>query len=227
MITLNAVNGVSFAAYGGKAHNLSRLILAGLPVPPGIALAYDDQPTVSRLMQYLRLAGVSDHAQLAVRSSAIGEDGTEASFAGQHDTKLFVPWEGALAAIDEVRRSADSARARAYRENLGMKHIRMGVVLQQMVPATLSAIVFTVNPLTGDREIVIEATAGTGERLVGGQVIPTSYVAGADHPTLPPPYQDLVYLAERIAPLYAGSADIEAAYDGRWWIVQARPITAL
>jgi len=214
-------------AYGGKAYNLGRLIQAGLPVPPGIALAYDDQATLARIHHSLYLAGVPDQGTLAVRSSAVGEDGSEASFAGQHDTKLFIPWRDVLTAVDQVRASLHAARAQVYREHLGLASLRMGVVIQAMVPATLSAIVFTRNPLTGDSEYVIETSAGTGEGLVGGSVTPTAYTWADGQAPLPPPYHDLVRLAERIAPLYNGAADIEAAYDGRWWIVQARPITAL
>ena len=113
---------------------------------------------------------------VAVRSSATDEDGAAASFAGQHDSYLNVADVGAVVdAIVRCWRSAQNERAAAYRARSGLPPAATGlpVLVQQLVVADASAVAFSANPVTGDRgEIVINATWGLGESLVGGTVTP-------------------------------------------------------
>ena len=117
---------------------------------------------------------------VAVRSSATAEDLPSLSFAGQQDTYLNVRGEAAL--LDAIRRcwaSLWSARAIAYREQMGIdqRAMAMGVVVQLMVDADVSGILFTANPATGDRsELLVNASFGLGESVVGGRVTPDTYV---------------------------------------------------
>ena len=123
---------------------------------------------------------------VAVRSSATAEDLPGASFAGQHATALNV--RGAAELLDAVRdcwASLWSARAIAYRERRGFRHDRIAfaVVVQRLIAAEVSGVMFTANPVSGARdEIVVNAARGLGEAVVGGLTTPHSFAL--DHTTL-------------------------------------------
>lgn len=116
---------------------------------------------------------------VAVRSSATAEDLPDASFAGQQETYLNVKDEEDL--FDKIRKcwsSLFTARAIAYREKQGYAHedVKLAVVVQRMVNSEFSGIMFTVDPNSGAKQIVIEAGYGLGEAIVGGEVTPDTYV---------------------------------------------------
>ncbi|MBG0812935.1 rifamycin-inactivating phosphotransferase [Planomonospora sp. ID82291] len=122
------------------------------------------------------LARLGGRAACAVRSSATAEDLPTASFAGQHDTYLNVV--GAAAVLRHVRRcwaSLFTERAVTYRRRNGVDHraVRMAVVVQRMVLPRASGVLFTADPVTGDRRTAtVEACFGLGEALVSGLVDP-------------------------------------------------------
>jgi pyruvate,water dikinase len=111
---------------------------------------------------------------IAVRSSGLEEDGTQFSFAGQFDTYLGV--QGVSATLEHVRKcwaSAYSERALRYRHQhrLNLDCSGMAVILQHLIAAEKSGVVFTVNPANGDRDqAVISSVYGLGEGLVSGAV---------------------------------------------------------
>ncbi|MEE3373400.1 MAG: PEP/pyruvate-binding domain-containing protein, partial [Planctomycetota bacterium] len=117
---------------------------------------------------------------VAVRSSATAEDLPELSFAGQQDSFLEV--RGSAALMTALRRcwaSLWTARAILYRQRMQIDHadVAMGVVVQRMVPAEVSGILFTANPANGARdELVINASYGLGEAIVSGEVTPDTYL---------------------------------------------------
>ena len=117
---------------------------------------------------------------MAVRSSALDEDGVSASFAGQHDTFLNVVGEQAVAdAIAGCWRSVYSPHALDYRRRQGLPvdNVKMATLVQQLVPSEVSAVVFGANPITGNREeIAINASWGLGESIVAGTVTPDAFV---------------------------------------------------
>jgi pyruvate,water dikinase len=121
-----------------------------------------------------------DAPSVAVRSSALDEDGAGASFAGQHDTYLNVVGAEAVAeAVVRCWTSVRSPRALEYRrrQGLALDGIRIAVLVQQLVPADVSAVMFSANPVTASRdEIMINASWGLGESIVGGTVTPDTYV---------------------------------------------------
>jgi pyruvate,water dikinase len=188
---------------GAKAANLSRLA-ASYHIPPGFCLtteAYsrwagltdDADPTSPTpaipptLYQALASAyrGLADRCgesepSVAVRSSAVEEDGTCFSFAGQHETYLNIVGIDALAeAVVRCWRSVRSERALAYRKEQGLSRAggHLAVLVQQLVPADAAAVVFSANPLTGSRdEVLINASWGLGESVVNGTVTPDTYV---------------------------------------------------
>ena len=117
---------------------------------------------------------------VAVRSSATSEDSPDASFAGEHDTYLWV--RGADAVVDAVRRcwaSLFTDRATCYRVEMGYEHrtVEMAVVIQKMVRPISAGVAFTLNPSNGDRsQIAIDASWGFGESVVSGEVTPDNFL---------------------------------------------------
>ncbi|MEX2287420.1 MAG: PEP/pyruvate-binding domain-containing protein, partial [Planctomycetaceae bacterium] len=121
-----------------------------------------------------------NRAAVAVRSSVCGEDGDGHSFAGMHDTVLAVndPF-GLFDAIRRVWASAFSDRAIAYRRECGLPctEIAPAVMVQEMIDARQSGVLFTCNPVTGNvNEIIASAVPGLGEELVRGECSSDSYV---------------------------------------------------
>src|ERR671932_469428 len=121
---------------------------------------------------------------VAVRSSATAEDLPDASFAGQQETLLNV--RGAAAVLDAVRRCWSSLwtpRAIAYRAHNGFEHdaVALAVVVQSMIDSEVSGVLFTADPVTGNRtHTVVNASWGLGEAIVGGVVSPDGWVLDQD-----------------------------------------------
>ena len=127
---------------------------------------------------YKKLFPKGKEGFVAVRSSATAEDLPDASFAGQQETFLNVRGEEDL--MDKVRKcwsSLFTPRAIAYREKQGFAHedVKLAVVVQRMVNSDVSGIMFTVDPNSGKKDIIIEAGYGLGEAIVGGEVTPDTY----------------------------------------------------
>ena len=168
------------AAFGGKATQLGAAIRAGLPVPAGFALSFEQveatacgDPAALAALQALDLGSTP----CAVRSSAIGEDTGATSFAGTHLSVLGVCGFAAVAqAVRQVHASGRDPGAQAYRARLGLERTsRMAVVVQELVDANVAGVLFTRNPVTGAAERVIEASWGLGEAVVSGLVTPDQY----------------------------------------------------
>ena len=165
------------SAFGGKAVSLGAAIRAGLPVPPGVALgtvmvdrvADGDEAAIEAVLS-------SPHIpddRLAVRSSAVGEDSADASFAGQHATKLNVRKPNVREAVQVVWASARTDAALAYRTRKGLPaHPKIAVVVQLLVEPVAAGVLFTRNPISGADERMIEASWGLGEAVVSGIVVP-------------------------------------------------------
>jgi pyruvate,water dikinase len=178
----------------------------------------------------------------AVRSSAIGEDGSAASYAGLHETELGVAPDGVDASVRRCWASLWSPAALAYRRFRGfsMHGEAMAVVVQSLVPADAAAVAFTRHPVTGrEDQLVITAAHGLGEAMVSGTVTPDTYTI--DKQTLttvdfePGEAEEaldaelLRELAQLVLQVEAGfgrAVDVEAAVANRtWYLLQARPIT--
>jgi phosphohistidine swiveling domain-containing protein len=153
-----------------------------------------------------------DEPAVAVRSSATAEDLPEASFAGQQESFLNVRGEKNLReAVKRCWASLWTARAIGYRERQGFRHDRVAVavVVQQLVPAEVSGILFTANPVTGARdELVVNAALGLGEAVVGGLTTPDSFTL--DHATL------------RVKERQTGRQEVESALSE--WGTTERPL---
>ncbi|RNJ26966.1 phosphoenolpyruvate synthase [Halosegnis longus] len=117
-------------------------------------------------------------AFVAVRSSATAEDLPDASFAGQQETFLNVQGETLIERVKECWASLFTQRAIYYRNEQGFddKAVDIAVVVQRMVDAEKSGVLFTSHPSTGEPKLIIEAAWGLGEAVVSGSVSPDNYV---------------------------------------------------
>lgn len=169
------------AVYGAKAVGLGEALRSGLPVPPGVALPGPAADAIAagnaEATAALREAVRSLPMPVAVRSSAVGEDSAGASFAGQHLTVLNVrSVEHVEQAVREVWWSANSDSAITYRKRLGVfERPSVGVVVQSLLTPDTAGVMFTMNPISGADERLIEANWGLGEAVVAGRVIPDSF----------------------------------------------------
>ncbi|XOF33533.1 MAG: PEP/pyruvate-binding domain-containing protein [Candidatus Electrothrix sp. YB6] len=119
----------------------------------------------------------------AVRSSATTEDLAGASFAGQHATYYYVERANLLRMIQYCWASLWNPEAVSYRNACGIEHgSAMAVLVQELVQAEISGLTFTANPVTGEKEIIVEASWGMGAAIVDGRVTPDRYTL--DHKTL-------------------------------------------
>jgi pyruvate, water dikinase len=177
---------VDESRFGGKAAQLAEALRAGLPVPPGVAFSVALVDAVARgdgaAAGEIERAASLLRPPLAARSSAVGEDAHDASFAGQHLTCLNVASAAeSVAAVSEIRRSGHEGAAAAYRARLGLDEPpRIAVVLQELVDADCAGVLFTRNPLDGADEVVVEAAWGLGEAVVAGLVTPDRFRVGRD-----------------------------------------------
>jgi pyruvate,water dikinase len=245
---------------GGKTANLGRLATS-FRVPPGFCLdasAFDElRPALdgdARARARLRELVAGSYADLgrrvgereprvAVRSSAIGEDAGDASFAGQHETVLNVGGVDAIVdALLECWRSVSSERAAAYRKRKGIEGTpRIAVLVQLMVPADASAIAFSADPVSGARDVVVvNAAKGLGDAIASGTITPDSYtVRKADLVIASRPCADgaaipdsdiaaIARLAIQLETVMGGPVDVECALrGGQLHLLQCRPITTL
>lgn len=128
---------------------------------------------------YQKMTTKYDAPYVAIRSSATSEDSKTASFAGQQETYLNIKGEAAV--IDTVRRAWASLfepRAIFYRHNAKLDQLKTGIslVVQKMVQSDTSGVMFTIDPLTNNKQrIIIEAIYGLGEYIVQGTVTPDHY----------------------------------------------------
>lgn len=264
-VQLGDIGRDDLALVGGKAAGLGELVRAGFPVPPGFVIttaAYRDflgsidpaPPDPERLRDRIAAGALPDalaatvaeayrelgSPTVAVRSSGTAEDLADASFAGQHDTFLNISGETALlAAVRDCWASLWAPRAVAYRQRTGWQQdgLALAVVVQAMIDAQWAGAMFTVDPVSGDRDrMVIEAVPGLGEALVSGEATGhhidvakgTGRPLNGDTPVPDGLIGELAQLGSGVEVAFGAPQDIEWAFAaGRCWLVQARPLTAL
>jgi pyruvate,water dikinase len=249
---LEDVGSADLALVGGKAANLGLLVRAGLAVPRGFVLGTHAYRIGRKSQGWAQVEAdvVAAWEQLgaeracAVRSSATAEDLPHASFAGQQDTFLNV--RGREALLEAVRgcwASLMSERAVVYRQRnaIGDDTVAMAVIVQEMVDARCAGVMFTADPLSGDRSrLVIEAVRGLGDALVSGRASPQRVVARREDGAVLERAGDgdaglndalvrqLAEAAERVEQVLGPDQDIEWAADAKQvWLLQARPITTI
>ena len=226
---------------GGKAKGLSQLMAMGLNVPPGFVIVGATKGNLPENLSsfYQPL----ENEEVAVRSSAIGEDSEEASYAGQYDTLLNVKGFSNLeSAVDRCLDSLTAGRSAAYRADHQVDKAAMSVVVQKMVDAAAAGVLFTADPVSGRRDcLIIDAVPGLGEELVSGRKSPDHFMLSRQAELLKvdlagekPVLDDeqlhqLLKEALAAEKAYGQPLDMEWAIDrsGEIFWLQARPITAL
>jgi pyruvate,water dikinase len=253
---------------GGKGASLAAMTAGGFAVPPGFvvpadalaervdaeelrhraraqdwrsaqALARSAEPPLKEIAgAYARLGG----GEVAVRSSACAEDSDTASFAGQQETYLNVCGAQEVAArVVDCWASFFSQRALFYRARKGsMDDLAMAVVVQRMVEAEKSGVIFTIDPVQRRRDrMVVEAVAGLGEQVVSGAVTPDHYVLNREGLVQreqlgnggvlgPEELRRLAELGRALDERFGPPQDIEwAIADGQIYLLQSRPVTTL
>jgi len=239
----------SAATVGGKAANLARLIASGAPVPDGFVLTSSavqhfvaEQERSRRDVEGEVLRAWTQLAATLtiVRSSAVGEDSEDASFAGQLDSIPQVSTSDELrTAILKVWESQWSDRVVAYQAARDTFLGGMGIIVQRQVDAAVSGVLFTVSP-TSAGHMLLEYCGGLGEALVSGSINPGRVsiargdftcqrlaTDGKDVVLNDVQMKALALLALDLERSFGAPQDIEWTIDheGRLWIVQSRPIT--
>jgi pyruvate,water dikinase len=238
---------------GGKGASLARVSRLGVRVPPFLVISAQahramgsGEPSREFLDELRAALGELDLSQgVAVRSSAIGEDAPDSSFAGLYQTLLDV--NGFDAVVEAVRTcwaSYRNAWASQYREaRTDVRDGAMAVVIQQMVHGAWSGVCFTGNPVSlALSQGLINATPGLGEALVSGEINPEEItVSAADgrvlerrsgaRPECPLPDEAIAEVwrvSRTIADRFGFPQDTEWAWrDGELFILQSRPITTI
>lgn len=231
---------------GGKGGTLARLYRSGYPVPDGFIIlpgAFEGgelKPGVwGQVQKHLaRMRSTWDGSiAFAVRSSALSEDSQHASFAGEFETILGIYEEEDIeAAIRTVRRSQLSERVQVYGRAKGMDipH-EMAVVVQGMVKAEISGVLFTADPITGSRMTMMgNFVYGLGDQLVSGDVTGESFAFEQPRgqyngpPELKRFARRIYKLASRLEREFGCPQDIEwAIAEEKLYLLQSRPITTL
>ncbi len=207
--------------FGGKADNLRELKKAKFRVPPFFAISseYSKVEVVHRKVELLRCSLV------AVRSSGLEEDGVETAMAGANLSVLNVKCEDVWNAVERVRASSKV-------------EAQIPVIVQTQITARCSGVAFSRDPVTGENHVVINAARGLGEAVVGGLVTPFTMRFERSNSTLlhsegPAVLFDSLMLIKQVLAIesaFGFPVDVEWCVDetdGSFWILQARPITAI
>jgi rifampicin phosphotransferase len=250
---------------GNKAHNLHRIMRLGLQVPPGFVVtnaAFQlfcelndlDCTTESKpisddlaipqtiLDEVLELrCMLLPRGPVVIRSSAVGEDGEEASFAGQLDSILHVETDDDIQhALLACWSSYWSDRVISYQELKRVRLRGMGVIVQTQARSCVSGVLFTRAPgSNGSADICVEYCSGFGDALVSGRTNPGRFQIGRtdgrvvidepgdDFPFSEAHIKSLRHSAELLEEYFGGPQDIEWTIDDRQQLVllQSRPIT--
>lgn len=188
---------------GGKAERLGQMLRAGLPVPEGWVVLSGQ--SAEEVVQAWQAAGAPS---VAVRSSSRSEDQCSQSLAGRFETELAV---------------RDIERLRCALQRIGAS-LDGSVIVQPMVEARASGVIFTQDPTGSEPGPRIEVHAGRGDELVSGRVRPLP----GDQLLPPKALEELLELAQRARTLFGQELDLEFVLDPdqRLWLLQARPITS-
>jgi pyruvate,water dikinase len=254
-LNLKKINKKDIAIAGGKGASLGEMMQADIPVPPGFVISTSafDKFYGSAIPEDLAKKILAEFKKLkakyvAVRSSATAEDSSNAAWAGQLESYLNTTEKNLLENVKKCWASLYSPRANAYKSLKGLdkKKISVAVVIQKMVQSEISGVCFTVHPVTKDKnQMIIEAGYGLGEAIVGGKIIPDTYIINKKNIGFRNLYLTaksvqrkqklsdkqiikLTELCQKIEKLFKYPQDIEWAFaKGKFYILQSRPITTL
>ena len=216
---------------GGKGFTLGLMKNAGFPVPDGLVLT--EPPTDDEWNDIFSWWTKSAFPKIAIRSSAVGEDSGEHSFAGQNSTYLNINSEsGIKSSVNNCFLSMHKKSSALYREhflNEKSSDAKMNVVLQVMVEPKFSGVFFSVDPRTNEEKWIVEAIEGLGEDLVSGKKTPWHFEHNKVETTNLFNLKEVVNAGVSIRNFFDYQIDMEWAIDqnNKFQVLQARPITAL
>ena len=233
-----------YSLAGGKARSLAYMMQnTKLRIPEGYVITCNafmktelKKEARNELMESLK--SLSDGSTYAVRSSALSEDGDNASFAGQYETVTDVEKKDILKAVGRVASSSDNSNVKAYAQNRAGDLIQkegIGIIIQRYVRPEYAGVVFTSDVITGkDEKMVGNYVCGEGERLVSGIENAKEFRINSIKYSYEGPEEFAQYAKTlskyciEIRKLYGMPMDIEwAVSDKKVYILQARPITTL
>jgi len=228
---------------GGKARGLKLLKELGLLVPDGFVIIHPEQGILDDQQLLFHLEQLGDGPK-AVRSSAVSEDGHDASFAGQFESYLNVSGtENIKSAIQKCIETASANRVHHYSQHrVADADLRISVIVQNMVPAQVAGVLFSADPVSQRRDkMVVNAVKGLGEELVSGRKDAHHfeiYRSGSNieevirsdgHLLTILQMEELIRGARMAETAYGQPVDMEWAIDSNGKVnwLQARPITTL
>ena len=224
---------------GAKAFHLSKMKRAGFLVPTGFVIKVsafehfflNNNNLDDAFKTELNEASKSMTSKgIMVRSSAVGEDGADNSFAGQLESfqaennvddiiaKLFLCWK-----------SYQKENVNVYQNSSGVKLQGMAVVLQELIDPDYAGVIFSRHPMN-EKDILVEYIEGHGEQLVSGKVNPKSFTYSRYNKSysekMPFSFDQGIAVVEQLELLYDKALDIEWAIKGKvFYVLQSRPIT--
>lgn len=223
---------------GNKSHRLSVLLNSDFLVPNGVVIEhtihenYATWTSQERIKFFDQLWRMVDKKPCVVRSSGSDEDGEGQSFAGVFDSVLDIDRTTIQAGFETVLKSFQSKRAGSYQNQSGFTH-RGNILVQQMIDAEYSGVLFTQDPMAPG-QMLVEMAKGTADDLVSGRVTPLSLRFGrfthkkCDDTDTPIDLAELIQIGQQVESLFGKPQDIEWAYlKGRFYLVQSRDITTL
>ena len=225
---------------GQKAINLEKLTKANVNVPEFSVIGYEELHKGNIDLSKLEVLQNNEARKYAVRSSASAEDSVSASFAGQFKTFLNVEKNDIEDKVKQCFESMSFGNVKEYAENknISTKDMQMDVIVQRMVNADISGVIFTSNPLGLLNETVITVGRGLGEGVVSEKTETTTYYysttdklyyyVGKEDILSEKLVEQLVSLSEKIKTILGEYLDIEFAVEnGVIYILQGRKITTL
>jgi rifampicin phosphotransferase len=215
---------------GNKAMTLIELKNFGFNVPDFFVISSDVYDIISVQENIFKAYENLGSGFVAVRSSAVGEDGLKKSFAGQYKSVLNVSKGNLINAIKECLESLSATHALSYAR--GKATDKMAVIVQTMIFPEISGVAFSADPVRNDRsKIIIEYTNGQCEALVSGAISPNHNVFSKDGDygeNIPENIKNVAQITKEIENKLGYFVDVEwAIYNNELFILQARPITTL
>lgn len=228
--------------FGNKALRLAKLIAADFPVKDGLGIDIDEVRQIIEGRRSPQTSGLTGDS-FAVRSSAVGEDST-LSWAGQFKTTLFVRSVNLGQTIIECANAQNNATVASYAKTHKIEIPQLALIVQEMVDAEAAGVLFTINPITGAEEMIIEAVTGVSMDLLDGSRCPAvryhinpkdgkiikKESGNQEDPLSTMQISKLISFGERIQKLFDCPQDIEWAIErgtGKIFINQSRDITTL
>ena len=232
---LNEIDKKDITEVGGKAGNLGELIKLGFNVPKGfVCTSKENRDDIYNMYNKLELGKV------AIRSSAICEDGIQNSYAGQFESFLNINKEEIINRIEKCYNSNQSGNIKGYinEKQIEEEDTKVSVIVQEMISSDIAGVMFTKNPVNGADRIIIESVLGLGEKLVQGEVTPTQIIV--DKKTLlienkigeemlsNDEAKLLSEIGKKIERKFKAPQDIEwVIKDGKIYLLQSRNITTV